>query len=106
VRLPLRWESHDGARVACVVLAAAEAPAAFAQFSLFVVDANGSMLRPRCDLTSIYPGESAAALFRLRNTGSTAATLSTVTVVGAGLSIPDRPVLPATQAPRTAVNLP
>jgi hypothetical protein len=62
------------------------------------------MLRPRCDLGSIYPSESAAALFRLRNTGTTAATLSTVTVVGAGLSIPDRPVLPATLAPRTAVN--
>ena len=65
---------------------------------------TGSMLRPRCDLGSIYPGESAAALFRQRNTGSTAATLSTVTVAGAGLSIPDRPVLPATLAPRTAVD--
>jgi hypothetical protein len=69
------------------------APAAWGQFALYRVD--GDAERPPgavLDLGSTYPGESASARFRVRNTSDSPALLTQLSVRGTGFSIVGFPV--------------
>ena len=90
----------------CVLLAILlMPPAAYAQFGLFLVEGNGERVAPAIhDLGSVYAGESATAYFRLRNTSSATATLSSVTVAGVGFTLAS-PLLPLGVAPQGSVDL-
>src|ERR1019366_5737317 len=56
---------------ACVLLALLPAPAAHAQFDLFLVEGNTERAAPAVyDFGSLYADESASAHFRLRNTSN------------------------------------
>jgi len=80
-------------------------PALNAQFGLFLVEGNSERVAPSItDLGSVYAGESATAHFRLRNTSSVAATLSSVAVAGVGFTLIS-PSLPLDVAPKDAVDL-
>ena len=87
-----------------VLLAASLAPAAFGQFQLFLV--NGSVEQPApavYNLGSVYPNQAASAHFRLRNTSSAAATVSVLSVAGAGFTL-NAPALPVALNPQAAVD--
>ena len=64
------------------------APAAHAQFNLFLVDGSTERAAPAVyDFGSLYSGESASAHFRVRNTSSAPATLTTLAVAGVGFTL-------------------
>ena len=84
-----------------LLLAVLAAPAAYAQFELYVVDGNVEHpVSAFYNFGSIYTGESAAARFRLRDTSSAPATVTQLDVAGAGFSLagPPLPVALASQA--------
>jgi hypothetical protein len=78
---------------------------ALAQLQLYVVE-NGAerTAPPLYDLGSVYSSETGTAKFRLRNMGSTAALVTTVSVAGAGFALTG-PTVPATLPPQTALDL-
>jgi hypothetical protein len=86
-----------------VLLLIAVAPA-MAQFELQVVEPAGARRAPALyDLGSLYSNETTAARFRLVNTGSSAAAVSSIAVGGAGFSS-TIPTLPVTLQPQGAVE--
>ncbi len=88
-----------------VLLAASLAPAGYGQFQLFVV--NGTVEQPApaayYNLGAVYPNQAASAHFRLRNTSSAAATVTVLSVAGAGFTL-NGPALPAALNPQAAVD--
>jgi hypothetical protein len=87
-----------------VLLAASLAPAGYGQFQLFLV--NGSAEQPLAALYnfgSVYPNQAASAQFRLRNTSSAAATVTVLSVAGAGFTL-NGPALPLALNPQAAVD--
>jgi hypothetical protein len=90
---------------ATLLLALALAPAAHAQFELFLVEGGTERAAPAVyDFGSLYADESASAHFRLRNTSTAAATLSVLAVSGVGFSLTS-PALPVGLAPQAAIDL-
>jgi hypothetical protein len=86
------------------VLAASFAPASYGQFSLFVVNGSAEQPAPAVySLGAVYPNQAASAHFRLRNTASAAATLTVLSVAGAGFTL-HGPALPAALDPQAAVD--
>src|ERR1035437_10296200 len=86
------------------VLAASFAPAGFGQFSLFVVNGSAEQPAPAVySLGAVYPNQPVSAHFRLRNTSSAAATLTVLSVAGAGFTL-NGPALPAALNPQAAVD--
>ena len=84
-----------------LLLAALMAPAAFAQFELYVVNGNVELpVAAVYNYGSIYTGETASAHFRLRNTSNSPATMMTLQVAGAGFTLagPGLPLPLASQA--------
>ena len=80
------------------------APAAFAQFELYVVNGNVELpVAAVYNFGSIYTGETASAHFRLRNTSNAAATLTTLQVAGAGFTLAG-PALPAALPSQAAAD--
>ncbi len=91
--------------LAWVLLALLLAPAAHAQFDLFVVEGTTERAAPAVyDFGSLYANESASAHFRLRNTSSQPATLNVLVVAGVGFTL-TAPALPAGVAPQGAIDL-
>ena len=81
------------------------APAAHAQFNLFLVDGSTERAAPSVyDFGSLYSGESASAHFRVRNVSTTPATLTILEVAGVGFTLTS-PTLPVGLAPQGAVDL-
>ena len=88
-----------------VLLAACAAPGAWAQFSLYMVNGNVELPAPTVlDLGHVYPTETAAAQFRIRNTSAAAAPLSLLAVRGTGFTVTGLPVLPVGLAPQQALD--
>jgi hypothetical protein len=86
------------------VLAASFAPAGYGQFSLFVVNGSAEQPAPAVySLGAVYPNQAVSAHFRLRNVSSTAATLTVLSVAGAGFTL-NGPALPAALNPQAAVD--
>jgi hypothetical protein len=86
------------------VLAAAFAPAGYGQFSLFVVNGSAEQPAPAVyNLGAVYPNQAVSAHFRLRNTSSGAATVTVLSVAGAGFTL-NGPALPAALDPQAAVD--
>jgi hypothetical protein len=84
-----------------VLLALLLAPAAHAQFGLFLVQGSTEVAAPAVyDFGSVYADESGSAHFRLRNTSSAPAAINVLAVAGAGftLTAPALPVGLASQA--------
>src|SRR5665811_1777867 len=68
---------------AWLLLALVLAPAAHAQFELFLVEGSTERAAPPVyDFGSLYADETASAHFRLRNTSSAPATLNVLAVAG------------------------
>ncbi|MCX6630261.1 MAG: choice-of-anchor D domain-containing protein [Candidatus Solibacter sp.] len=90
---------------ACLLLALLLAPAASAQFDLFLVEGTAQRAAPPLyDFGSLYANESASAHFRVRNTSNAAATLNVLAVAGVGFTLVS-PALPIGLAPQGAVDL-
>ena len=86
------------------VLAASFAPAGYGQFSLFVVNGSAEQPAPAVySLGAVYPNQAVSAHFRLRNTSSGAATVTVLSVAGAGFTL-NGPALPAALDPQAAVD--
>jgi hypothetical protein len=80
------------------------APAAYAQFELFVVDGNGEQpVSAVYNFGSIYTGETAAAHFRLRNTSNAPASVTVLEVAGVGFTLAGPP-LPIGLAPQSPAD--
>jgi hypothetical protein len=95
----------DPTVLALLFLALLLAPAAHAQFDLFLVEGTTERAAPAVyDFGSLYADESASAHFRLRNTSSQPATLSVLVVAGVGFTLM-APALPAGVAPQGAIDL-
>lgn len=91
--------------VRMLLLMAAAAPVAWAQFSLYLVNGNVEVPAPGVlDLGSVYPTETASAKFRIRNTSTAAAPLSLLAVRGSGFTLNGLPVLPVGLAPQQALE--
>lgn len=76
-----------------------------AQFQLFKVTASVEMaVGAQYDVGTILPGGSRDVSFRLRNTGTTSATLTVLSAAGVGFSIPNGPALPEPLASGSAVD--
>jgi hypothetical protein len=89
----------------CVLLALFLAPAAHAQFNLFLVEGTTERVAPAVyDFGSLYSGESASAHFRVRNVSSAPATLTILAVAGVGFTLTS-PTLPVGLAPQGAIDL-
>jgi hypothetical protein len=86
------------------LLALLLAPAAHAQFNLFLVVGDVEQAAPAVyDFGSVYAGEFALAHFRLRNISSAAATVTVLSAAGVGFTM--SPVaLPAGLAPRGTID--
>src|ERR1039458_4518733 len=83
-----------------VLLALLLAPAAHAQFDLFLVEGNTERAAPAVyDFGSLYADESASAHFRLRNTSNAPASVNVLAAAGAGFTL-TAPVLPVGLAPQ------
>jgi hypothetical protein len=96
--------SGRGAAV-CLLLAFLMAPAAHAQFNLFLVEGSTERAAPAVyDFGSLYSGESASAHFRVRNVSTAPATLTVLEVAGVGFTLTS-PTLPAGLAPQGAIDL-
>jgi hypothetical protein len=94
-----------GAIARGLVLAAFTAPGAWAQFSLYLVNGNVELPVPAVlDLGGVYPTETSAARFRIRNTSAAAAPLSLLAVRGTGFALNGLPVLPVGLAPQQALD--
>src|SRR5450759_546071 len=90
---------------ACLLLAVVLAPAAHAQFNLFLVEGNTERTAPAVyDFGSLYGDETASAHFRLRNTASAPATWNALVVAGVGFTLTS-PALPVGLAPQGAIDL-
>src|ERR1039457_4550329 len=97
----LQWNGGG----ALLFLALLLAPAAHAQFDLFLVEGTTERAAPALyDFGSLYADESASAHFRLRNTSSQPAALNVLVVAGVGFSL-TAPLLPAGVAPQGAIDL-
>lgn len=93
------------ARIACLLLAAAAAPSAMAQFDLYVVNGLTEQPVPAVyDMGSIYPGETAVARFRLRNTSNAPAAVTVLSAAGSGFSLAGGPTLPVGLDPQAAIE--
>ena len=87
-----------------VLLALWLAPAAHAQFDLFLVEGSTERAAPAVyDFGSLYADESASAHFRLRNTSNAAAAVNVLAVAGTGFTL-TAPVLPVGLAPQAAFD--
>ena len=94
------WLPH----VALLFLALLLAPAAHAQFDLFLVEGGVERAAPAVyGFGALYADESASARFRLRNTSNAPATVSVLAVAGAGFTLTP-PQLPASLAPQGAID--
>jgi hypothetical protein len=90
----------------CALLALLLAPAAHAQFNLFLVEGSTERAAPAVyDFGSLYPGESASVHFRVRNVSNAAATVTVLEVAGVGFTLTTSPTLPVGLAPQDAVDL-
>ena len=90
---------------ACLLLTLLLAPAAHAQFNLFLVEGSTERAAPAVyDFGSLYSGESASAHLRVRNTSSAPATLTILEVAGVGFTLTS-PTLPVGLAPQGALDL-
>ena len=99
------WLPHVRATAACLLLALVLAPAAHAQFDLFLVEGSAQRIAPALyDFGSLYANESASAHFRLRNTSSAPATLNVLAVAGVGFTLTS-PALPIGLAPLGTIDL-
>src|ERR1017187_1120966 len=88
----------------CGLLALLLAPAAHAQFDLFLVEGNTERAAPAVyDFGSLYADESASAHFRLRNTSNAPASVNVLAAAGAGFTL-TAPVLPVGLAPQAALD--
>ena len=97
-------QSHCPAAT-CLLLALILAPAAQAQFDLFLLVGGAEQAAPAVyDFGSLYADESAVAHFRLRNTSSAVATVTTLSVAGVGFTLSPT-VLPVGLAPQGAIDL-
>lgn len=86
------------------LLLAAFAPQAFGQFQLVQVTAGGEQPVPAVfNFGAIDAGDAASASFRLRNTGTGAATVAAISVAGVGFVLV-APELPASVDPQGAFN--
>src|SRR5450759_1779776 len=86
-------------------LALVLAPAARAQFDLFLVEGNTERAAPAVyDFGSLYADETASAQFRLRNTSSAPATLTFLVAAGVSFTLTS-PALPVGLAPQGAIDL-
>ncbi len=94
------------ARLFRLVLAAAlAAPAAFAQFEIYLVDGNVERAVPALyQFGSFQPGETGTARFRIRNTSDQPATLNLLTVSGSGFSLSGAAAIPAGLASQQAID--
>jgi hypothetical protein len=103
-RLPTCPTSIIGAVCHTIVLVPLLAPAAHAQFDLFLLVGGVEQPAPAvCDFGSLYAGESASARFRLRNTSSAVAAVNVLTVAGVGFTL--SPIaLPVGLAPQGAID--
>ncbi|MGA3097923.1 MAG: hypothetical protein ABSF25_15825 [Bryobacteraceae bacterium] len=80
-------------------------PAARAQFDLTVVNSSGEQPAPPVyNMGAVYPGETVAAAFRIRNTSAAAATLDLLQVAGVGFQLASGPQLPAALPSQAAVD--
>jgi hypothetical protein len=87
-----------------LLLALLLAPAARAQFNLFLVEGSAERAAPPVyDFGSLYADESATVHFRLRNTSSAPATVNVLAVAGVGFTLTS-PVLPVGLAAQGAVD--
>jgi hypothetical protein len=87
-----------------LLLALLLAPAAQAQFNLFVVQGSTEVAAPAVyDFGSLYAGETGSAHFRLRNTSNAAAAVDVLAVAGAGFTL-TAPALPVGLAPQATVD--
>jgi hypothetical protein len=87
-----------------VLLAVLAAPAAYAQFELYVVDGSVEhSVSAVYNFGSIYTGESASAHFRLRNTSNAPATVTVLEAAGAGFTLAG-PGLPLGLASQSAAD--
>ena len=90
---------------AWLLLALVLAPAAHAQFELFLVEGSTERAAPPVyDFGSLYADETASAHFRLRNTSSAPATLNVLAVAGVGFTLTS-PALPVGLASQGAIDL-
>ena len=90
--------------IICLLLALVLAPAAHAQFDLFLVVGGVEQAAPAVyDFGSLYADESAVAHFRLRNTSSAPATVTVLSVAGVGFSLSPT-ALPVGLAPQGAID--
>ena len=88
-----------------LLLAFLLAPAAHAQFNLFLAEGSTERAAPAVyDFGSLYSGESASAHFRVRNVSSAPATLTVLDVAGVGFTLTS-PTLPVGLAPQGAIDL-
>ena len=98
------WLPHVRAGAAYLLLALVLAPAAHAQFDLFLVVGGVEQAAPAvCGLGSLYANESALAHFRLRNTSTAPATVTVLSVAGVGFTLSPT-ALPVVLAPQGAVD--
>ncbi len=68
-----------------------------AQFQLYMVNGPAqTAVDAQYDMGTLAPGASKDVVFQLKNSGSAAATLTTLSAAGVGFSIPAPPVLPKT----------
>jgi hypothetical protein len=86
-----------------LLLAASLAPAGYGQFSFLVVNGCAQQAPAVCNLGSVYPNQAASAHFRLQNTSSAAATVTVLSVAGAGFTL-NGPALPVALGPQAAVD--
>src|SRR5260370_41418102 len=92
--------------VVCVLLGLLLAPAAHAQFNLFLVEGSTERAAPAVyDFGSLYSGESASAHFRVRNGSSAPATLTIPGGAGVGFTLTP-PTPPPGLAPQSANDAP
>jgi hypothetical protein len=99
------WLPHVGPAAACLLLALLLAPAAHAQFDLFLVVGGAEQAAPAVyDFGSLYADESGVGHFRLRNTSSAAATVNVLTVAGVGFKLTSPTALPVGLAPQGSID--
>ena len=99
------WPPQVRLAGACLLLALVLAPAAHAQFDLFLVVGGVEQAAPAVySFGSLYAGESGAAHFRLRNTSGAVATVDVLAVAGAGFTLTSPPI-PVGLGPGDAMDL-
>jgi hypothetical protein len=87
-----------------LLLAASLAPAGYGQFSLFVVNGAAEVAAPAVySIGSVYSNQAASVQFRLQNTSNAAATVTALSVAGAGFTL-NGPAPPFALGPQTAVD--